>query len=215
MKTLIILAHPSKYGFARRVAQEYAKGAKEKGLEVEFLDLYQEENRQDFLNFEDIKKMPLDSTVARMQEKITLADELVFSFPLWWFAEPAILKNFWDKNMAARFAYHYVDGKPVGLLHGKTARVFITSDGPKLLHWLLLNPVKTVWWLARLRFCGIQLKSFVLFDNMRKRSEENKLEQLKKVLTAELKANLTVAEDGTVLIAVSYTHLTLPTNREV
>jgi NAD(P)H dehydrogenase (quinone) len=176
MKTLIILAHPSKFGFARRIAQEYAKG-----VEVDFLDLYLDENRQEFLNFEDIKKMPLDPTVTRMQEKITSADELVFAFPIWWFAEPAILKNFLDKNMTARFAYHYVNEKPVGLLGGKTARVFITSDGPKIIHWLILNPIKIIWWLARLRFCGIKLKSFMLFDNMRKRSEENKVEQLKKV----------------------------------
>ncbi|MEI7891002.1 MAG: NAD(P)H-dependent oxidoreductase [bacterium] len=181
MKTLIILAHPSKYGFSRRIANEYAKGAKEKGMEVEILDLYQDENKQDFLIFDDIKSVPPDPSVTRMQEKITAADELVFAFPLWWFAEPAVLKNFWDKNMTTHYAYQYVSGKPVGLLLGKTARVFVTSDGSKMIHWLLLNPVKTIWWLARLRFCGIQMKSFVLFDDMFKRSEANKSNQLKKV----------------------------------
>lgn len=181
MKTLIILAHPSKYGFARRASQAYAQELRERGHEVELLDLYLPENRQEFLVFEDIRKMEADPSVARMQEKISASDELVFAFPLWWFAEPAILKNFWDKNMTARYAYRYVDGKPVGLLNGKTARVFITSDGARYLQWLLLNPVKHIWWLARLRFCGISLTSFTVFDRMLFRSEENKSALLEKV----------------------------------
>ena len=181
MKTLIILAHPSKYGFARRISETYAQAAKAKGNEAELLDLYAEENRQELLAFEDIRKMEVDPSVAHMQEKISASDELVFAFPLWWFAEPAILKNFWDKNMTAHYAYHYVDGKPVGLLGGKTARVFITSDGSKIFQLLLLNPIKNVWWLARCKFCGISLKSFTVFDKMLFRSEEDKLKLLEKV----------------------------------
>lgn len=181
MKTLIILAHPSQHGFARRVSLAYAEAIRERGDEVELLDLYRAENRQEPLIFEDIRTMEADPSVARMQEKISASDELVFAFPLWWFAEPAILKNFWDKNMTARYAYRYVDGKPVGLLTGKTARIFMTSDGSRVLQWLLLNPIKHVWWLARLRFCGISLVSYTVFDRMLFRSEENKLELLEKV----------------------------------
>ena len=181
MKTLIITAHPSKSGFTHRIAQQYGKAASEKGSIVEILDLYAKENRQDFLQFEDIKEMPIDPSVERMQKKIAESDELVFVFPLWWYGEPAIMKNFWDKNFAARFAYHYVDGKPVGLLSGKAARVFFTSDGPWYYPWLLLQPVRTIWWLARFRFCAIKMKSFILFSSMRTRDEQSRLAFLEKV----------------------------------
>jgi NAD(P)H dehydrogenase (quinone) len=181
MKTLIITAHPSKFGFTQKIAQEYAKASLEKGNEVEILDLYQGENRQDFLMFEDIKEMPVDPTVERMQKKITESDELVFVFPVWWYAEPAIMKNFLDKNFSARYAYHYVDGKPKGLLGGKTARVFVTADGPQFLHFLLGLPIRNVWWLARLRFCGIKMKSFTYFGEMRIQNEESRKKMLEKV----------------------------------
>lgn len=181
MKTLIITAHPSKSGFTHGIAAEYEKAANEKGNEVEILDLYAEENKQDFLRFENIKEVPADPSVERMQAKIAESDELVFVFPLWWYGEPAIMKNFWDKNFTARFAYRYIEGKPVGLLKGKTARVFFTCDGPWYYQWLLLQPVRNIWWLTKLRFCGIKMKSFVVFSSMRTRDEKDRLKFLEKV----------------------------------
>ena len=181
MKSLIITAHPSTLGFTHRIAAEYEKGKKEKGHEVEILDLYKEENRQDYLIFEDIRNLAPDPSVKRMQGKIDWADELVFIFPLWWYGEPAVMKNFWDKNFEARYAYRYIDGRPVGLLRGKSARVFFTSDGPWYYQWLLLNPVKNIWWLARLRFCGIRLKTFKVLGRMHWLDEKDREKFLKKV----------------------------------
>jgi putative NADPH-quinone reductase len=181
MKVLIITAHPSSLGFTHRISKEYSKAMIGKGNEVEILDLYKEENKQDFLFFENVREMQIDPSVQRMQEKIKNTDEFVFIFPLWWNAEPAILKNFFDKNFSAHFAYQYIDGKPVGLLGGKSARIFMTSDGPKFLQLLMLNPLKKIWCLARLRFCGIKIKSYVVFDKMLKRDEENRKELLKEV----------------------------------
>jgi putative NADPH-quinone reductase len=181
MKILIIKAHPSSLGFTHRISDQYEKTSKERGDQVEVLDLYKDENRQDFLSFENIREMKPDQKVLKMQEKIKNADELVFIFPLWWNAEPAILKNFLDNNFSAHFAYQYVNGKPVGLLAGKKARIFMTSDGPKFLQLLMLSPLKKIWWLARMRFCGLELKSYVVFDKMLKRDEENRKKLLKEV----------------------------------
>ena len=177
----MIVVHPSKYAFSWKIANEYEKIRKEKGDEIEVLDLYASENRQDFLIFENIKEMPMNPSFLRMQEKISASDELVFIFPMWWYSEPAILKNFWDNNFTGRYAYRYVDGKPVGLLGGKTARVFITADGPNFFHYLLCTPIRNIWWLTRLRFCGIKMKSFVIFDKMFRRDEQAKLKFLERV----------------------------------
>ena len=182
MKTLIITAHPSSKGFTHRIADTYKKEIEKKGAEVEILDLYRPENRQDFLMFENVREMPADPSVGRMQEKISASDELVFIFPLWWYGEPAILKNFWDKNFTARYAYRYIDGKPIGLLKGRTARIFFTSDGPWYYQWLLLQPVRTIWWLTRLRLCGIKMKSFTVFGSMYSRDDKNREKLLEKVV---------------------------------
>lgn len=181
MNILIITAHPSKYGFTHKIAERYARESKNLKKNVEILDLYKPENRQDFLTFENIKEMPADPQVQKMQEKISWADEIVFIFPLWWYGEPAIMKNFWDNNFTARFAYRYIDGKPVGLLKGKSARVFFTSDGPWYYQWLLLQPVRNIWWLTKLRFCGIKMKSFTVFGSMRSRDEQNRSKLLERV----------------------------------
>jgi len=181
MKTLIVTAHPSKFGFTHQIAKTYAEGILARSGEVEILDLYAPENRQAFLEFQNVKEIPEDPSVSRMQEKISRSDELIFVFPLWWYGEPAVMKNFWDKNFSARYAYRYVNHKPVGLLNGKTARVFFTSDGPGYYQWLLLNPVWMIWRFTRLGFCGIKLKSFKVFGSMRYQDEKNKEKMLEKV----------------------------------
>lgn len=179
---LIITAHPSKYGFVHKIAKKYKETKRKFGDEVEVLDLYKKINRQDFLKFEDVRKMEKDPSVERMQKKISWADELAFVFPMWWCGEPAILKNFWDKNFTARYAYRYIDGKPTGLLNGRSARIFLTCDGKKLYYFLMLNPLRSIWWLTRLRFCGIRLKSFTIFDIMFQRNDNSKKELLLKVV---------------------------------
>ena len=181
MKILIVTAHPSGMGFTKRIAEQYKKTSEEIGHKVEVLDLYGKENKQDFLFFENVREIPFDLSVKKMQEKILEAREIVFIFPVWWNAEPAIMKNFWDNNMVAGFAYKYIDEKPKGLLGGKTARVFMTSDGPIYLQWLLLNPLRRIWSLARLRFCGIKMKSYTVFDVMRGRDEQNREKLLQMV----------------------------------
>lgn len=55
------------------------------------------------------------------------ADELVFVFPIWWGDAPAILKNFIDCNFHSGFAFRYENGRPIGLLKGKSARIIATS----------------------------------------------------------------------------------------
>jgi putative NADPH-quinone reductase len=43
---------------------------------------------------------------------------------------PAIMKNFFDSNFLTGFAFKYENGKSVGLLKGKNARIIATSGGP-------------------------------------------------------------------------------------
>ena len=48
MKILIIAAHPSSAGFTQKIAGAYAEEKQRRGAETEIINLYQEENRQDF-----------------------------------------------------------------------------------------------------------------------------------------------------------------------
>lgn len=163
------MAHPSSKGFSRNIAERYANAF---SGESEILDLYDPEWQQPFLTFEDMSKYPADDVREKIQEKIQLASEIVFIFPLWWGYMPAILKNFIDQNFTAGFAFQYKNGRPVGLLSEKTARIFITCDGPKWIYRLLLSPFFTLLKIITLRFCGIRTTSARLYDQKRKRNPE-------------------------------------------
>ncbi|MDA3840255.1 MAG: NAD(P)H-dependent oxidoreductase [Patescibacteria group bacterium] len=182
MKSLIIKAHPASYGFTHKIAFEYKKGALESGKEVEIIDLYSEEYKQEYFSFEDLKNISRDPKRDLIQEKIKESDELVFVFPMWWWGAPAIMKNFIDTNFLAGFAYRFQkSGIPLRLLKGKTARIFVTSDGPWIFYFFFGMPVKKVWKYGTFMTCGIKLKSFKLFSSMRKANDKEKKKYLEKV----------------------------------
>lgn len=184
MNTLIITAHPSSKGFTHTIATTYKEHGEIEGRQVEVLDLYTTDLKQDFLRFEEMQDMKnVDETTRKMQEKIDWAEELVFIFPVWWADAPAIMKNWIDCNFTAGFAFKYVDGKPVGLLSGKTARIFATSGAPSFVYTLFPVSYKLLWGMLRLGFCGIKTSSIKVFGNMSKISSEEK----QKALDTEMK----------------------------
>jgi NAD(P)H dehydrogenase (quinone) len=75
------------------------------------------------------------------------------------------MKNFIDSNFHTGFAFRYENGKPIGLLKGKTARIVTTSGGPAFFYKLFLH-IQILWNLNRIGFCGIKQKSFTVFGKM-------------------------------------------------
>lgn len=180
MNTLIVTAHPSSKGFTHQIAEAYKKGREAKAEKlgvaaessVEILDLYKTDIKQDFLRYEEKSDMAMpDPAREAMQAKITAADNIVLIHTMWWVSPPAIMKNFIDVNFAARYAFRYVNGSPVGLLRGKTAAVFIACDGPRWLYWLIAMPFRTIWIHGIIQLCGIKVKAFKLFDRKMFRTE--------------------------------------------
>lgn len=180
-KALIITAHPSTNGFTHKIAEAYKHGLEKAGGEAEILDLYKTNLKQDFLRFESVREIATDSVRLEIQAKITEADELVFIHPLWWLGPPAIMKNFLDQNISARFAFKYVKGKRVGLLKGKSASVFITCDGSMFLYTLLAQPFRITWQLAVIFYCGMKNRTFKVFDKKTWRSDKDQAKFLEKV----------------------------------
>ena len=177
MKSLIVTAHPSIKGFTHRIAKAYANA---KG-DSEIMNLYDEKWQQPFLQFEDMRHFPDNETRNRIQSKIAEAKELVFVFPLWWGTMPAILKNFFDQNFTSGFAFRYHNGKPRGLLKGKTARIFVTCDAPKWMYGIFFFPFFITISLFTLRFCGVKVVSKTIFDEKRKADEKKLTEWIQKV----------------------------------
>lgn len=181
MNTLIVTAHPSSKGFTHKIAQKYQENGELEGRQVEILDLYNTDLKQDFLRYENMNELrEVDDTTRKIQQKIDWAEEIVFIFPVWWADAPAIMKNFIDCNFTAGFAFKYVDGKAVGLLTGKTVRIYATAGAPAFVYTLFPLSYKLLWGMLRLGFCGMKTTSIKVFGGANGDYQEKKTIELEK-----------------------------------
>jgi len=185
MKKLIIIAQPSSKWFTHKIAETYKNTSELYWDDVELLDLYKKENYQPYLEFEDMKVLWEDPNREKFQEKIKWADELVFIFPIWWGNMPAILKNFIDTNFWAGFAYKFQKWHaiPIKLLEWKTAKIYTTCDWTAIIYNNMLCPMYLEQYLKSyiLWIFWIEVTEYELISKMRKRTEEEKKDFLKKI----------------------------------
>ena len=161
MKILVIQGSPDVASYSEELASAYAEEASRAGHEVRTIDLATEDFDPN-LRYGYRQHMEDESAPQRYQELIAWADHLVFSFPIWWSAEPAILKGFIDRTFTPRFAYQFADGKSEPKLTGKTAALILTSRASALIYRLSGGPV-TRWKHMILGFVGIRLTdTFIL-----------------------------------------------------
>lgn len=168
MNYLIIVAHPNPNWFAHKISKTIEKTLqKNPDNFVDILDLYNTPLKQDFLVLDESNKCINEPSRELIQQKIARADELIFAFPVWRIDAPAILKNFFDQNMTAWFAYKYIDGKLHKFLTGKRARLFITTWAPKFWYYLgIFLPLYLIWAFGRLWYCWIKLQWITAFNWM-------------------------------------------------
>lgn len=173
MNILIVKAHPRSNGFTHEIAETYKQRQEWLGNTVEIIDIYAANYIQWYPIFaEDGKHFMVDEKVQKIQEIILWADEIVFVFPVWWFDWPGALKNWFDINMTAGFAYKYQKWWKIDkLLQWKNAKIFATSDGPS---WLIKVFVWLPMIIGRINFVGLKLKAFKILGDFRKRSTEEK-----------------------------------------
>lgn len=182
MKILIIKAHPSSIGHTHKIADTYKSASEALGNEVRMHDLYKTNYQLPFLSFENPRELSDSEAVQFFKSEVSWADEIVFVHPVWWHGVPAIMKNWIDTIFQAQFAFKYIEGKPVGLLKGKSAKVIATAGGPELLFTFFLSPFKITWSKMINEFCGISHKATLVCGKMSlPNSEETFNTFLKKV----------------------------------
>lgn len=160
-KILIIVGHPDSGSLSAHLGDKYAEGARAKGNEVKVLKLGD-------LKFDPILHkgykviQELEPDLKMAQEEIKWCDHLVVIYPSWWSTMPAILKGFFDRIWMPGFAFHFDHAGIThgfvwhGLLHKKTARVFVLSDSPAIFARILFGDTtneikKGILWFAGLR----------------------------------------------------------------
>jgi putative NADPH-quinone reductase len=173
MKQLVIVAHPKKTSLNTALKNAFVQASKKAKHQIECIDLYDHKNEITYLSLNNKQSKKEKEFIQKCQEKIKEADELIFFFPMWNYAEPAILKNWYDSVFTPGFAFKYT-GKllPEKLLTGKTAQFFVTCDGPSWYYKLIGDPLKKIWKSGRMEFSGIKVKRFKYIDKVRLMNQE-------------------------------------------
>jgi putative NADPH-quinone reductase len=168
-KILMIIGHPYKNSFCHALAENYLKGAKNTGAEVNCIDLA-EIQFDPILRFGYNKRMTWEPDLVEAWQKIEWSDHLVFVFPLWWGTMPAILKGFFDRVFLPGKAFSYRKDSVWWDKHlkGKSARVIVTMDQPALYHYLInwapgFRSIKKMI----LNFCGVSPVKFTSIGPIR------------------------------------------------
>lgn len=154
MRTLIVHAHPEPASLNGSLTRRAAATLEKAGHEVRISDLYAMNWKPvvDASDFGAAASRPLrvvrdsgrafdtgdlTADVRAEQEKLLWADTIIFQFPLWWYAMPAILKGWVDRVFTSHFAYgvgEHSDAKygerfGEGTLAGRKALLSVTIGG--------------------------------------------------------------------------------------
>src|SRR5215468_7336099 len=109
MRVLVVHAHPSPTSFSRALADAAEGALQERGHEVTVLHLDDERFRPAMSAAERVAYETdtpiLDPQVARHAELLRVSDALLFVYPTWWAAQPAILKGWLERVFVPGVAF--------------------------------------------------------------------------------------------------------------
>ena len=118
---------------------------------------------------------PLEPDLVAAQAAMVWAEHLVWVYPVWWGAMPALLKGFIDRVFLPGFAFRYRSGSSLWdkLLAGRSAELLVTMDSPPwYFRWVTRMPGHHQMKKAILEFCGIQPVRVHSFGPVRSASAE-------------------------------------------
>lgn len=138
--TLVILAHPEPTSFNGAWAKATQRAAQDAGHQVLFTDLCamgfdaveRASHHDEAQPFDPLKaqESAVDSPpadIAAEIEKLEQADQIIFHFPIWWFAPPAVLKGWFDRVLL-HGRIHSVDERfDQGKFRGKRVLFCVTA----------------------------------------------------------------------------------------
>ena len=194
MKHLIIIAHPNnESSFNQAILKNTVAASEKAGAEIIVRDLYQLEFNP-ILSLAELSSSKGGETPADIkyeQELLDQADLITMIYPLWWMGFPAILKGYLDRILSHGFAYKTVDGRSVGLLHGKKMQQFITvgSSERKYRELGFNQSLQDCLVDGLFNFCGISDIDHHLFTDIHTINDAARQEMLD-VVASKTQANL-------------------------
>lgn len=162
MKVSLVLAHPRAGSFNHAIAEKARETLLALNHSVDWQDLYADSFDPLITAREMMEKESANPLVRRYQEQVIVADGIIIVHPNWWGQPPAILKGWIDRVLQYDVAFRFEPaegdgGLPTGLLQGKKAVVFNTSNTPDDREREAFgDPLDTIWHNCIFGFCGIE-----------------------------------------------------------
>lgn len=150
MRVLLVYCHPDPASFTAAVRQATERGLAAAGHEVTVADLYAEGfqpvlGRAERASYHTVgaNEAPVAAELARLRA----ADALVFVYPTWWYAQPAMFKGWLDRVFVPHATFTMPeDGKAItGRLHNIRVLAVVTTLGaPRWWWWLMGAPGRRI-----------------------------------------------------------------------
>ena len=138
MKALVVLAHPNADSFNHALAAAAADTLRANGHDVHLLDLYalgvraamSPEERHAYHGEQPI----LDALIAEHAELVKACEALIFVYPTWWSAMPAVLKGWLERVLVPGVGFGFDEQGKVtpGLGHVRHLIGISTYGSPRL-----------------------------------------------------------------------------------
>lgn len=147
MKFLFVIANPNPDSFTHRMLRHAVNAVWRNGHSAVVSDLYADgfeplASRADFLDVADsghfdyqleqrhaVVTVSFDPALLREQKRLAEADALVLLFPLWWASAPAVMKGWFDRVLAAGFAYDDGERYKTGRWQNKIGLIGTATGG--------------------------------------------------------------------------------------
>ena len=158
MKALVLFAHPCEESFGAALHTRIVETLSARGWDIDDCDL-NAEGFQPVLTAEERRAYHDEpdncGPVQPYVDRLRAADALIFSFPVWNFGYPAILKGFLDRVFLPGVSFKLVDGKVApNLTHIKKLAAVTTYGGTRLRAFGAGDPprkhfTRAVWHVTR------------------------------------------------------------------
>ena len=182
-RIVVILGHPDASSFCGAIAHRYATSAEKAGHDVQMFRLGEMEF-DPILRHGYRAQQPLEPALQEIQDAISAAQHLVFVYPIWWGAMPALLKGMFDRIFLPGYAFSYRRTLSLGIACWLGAvrmrsspwirRRF--SSGGSIVCPVTIRSEKPYW-----EFCGIKPVKITSLGPIRSASEKRLAQWLEKV----------------------------------
>jgi NAD(P)H dehydrogenase (quinone) len=156
MNIFVLIGHQNPRSFCHAVAAAAIEELKTAGHGVIYHDLYAEKFDAILPHDEIPKNAELDPVVKQHCAELVSADGYIIVHPNWWAMPPAILKGWLDRVLRQGVAYEFTAQGVNGLLKGRKAVVFTTSNTPRDDEFRIFgDPLENLWKTCIFNFCGV------------------------------------------------------------